>query len=123
MSEILSLYVQCRHDLPTETMQLQIVSVDTGKEVHLKEGSFLLRISTAQNGSVLRCFIRHIASGREAYIQSGPNVRAFIKACLLQDDESLSEFITSEKSEEVLSEPESRPESDQPGGSGGSANE
>ena len=86
MSEILSLLVQCRHDLPTETMQLQIVNVDTGKEVHLKEGSFLLRISTAQKGSVLRCFIRHIASGREAYVQSGPNLRAFVKACLLNDE-------------------------------------
>ena len=85
MSEILSLLVQCRHDLPTETMQLQIVNVDTGKEVHLKEGSFLLRISTAQKGSVLRCFIRHIASGREAYVQSGPNLRAFVKASLLND--------------------------------------
>ena len=69
MSEILSLLVACRHDLPTETMQLQIVRVDTGKEVHFKEGSFLLRISTGQNGLVLRCLIRHIASGREAYVQ------------------------------------------------------
>ena len=29
-------------------------------------------------------FIRHIASGREAYVQGGPDLRAFFKACLLQ---------------------------------------
>jgi len=64
------------------------VRVDTSEEVRLTDGSFLLRISRDGETSVERCLIRHISSGREAYIQSGPNLRAFVKACLLNNDES-----------------------------------
>ena len=44
---------------------------------------FLLRISVEEAASVERCYIRHIASGREAYVQGGPSLRAFVKTCLL----------------------------------------
>jgi hypothetical protein len=62
---------------------LKVVQVDTSDEVQLSDSSFLLRISGDERASVERCFIRHIASGGEAYVQGGPNLRAFIKACLL----------------------------------------
>jgi len=66
-------------------MQLRLVYVDTAEEVRLKEGSFLLRISRDESSSIERCLIRHVASGREAYLQAGPRLRAFVKACLLED--------------------------------------
>jgi len=82
-SEVFSFIVFCSHDLLTDSTRVRMVSVSTGKDVPLSDGSFLLRISFDEDASVLRCFIRHIASGREAYVQSGPNLRAFIQDCLL----------------------------------------
>lgn len=80
-----SILVWCKPDLQSETTQLHVVRVDTGKAVNFSESSFLLRVWLEENGTVLRCLIRHIASGREAYIQSVPNLRAFVTACLLLD--------------------------------------
>jgi hypothetical protein len=87
-NEEFSIIIWCWHDPQTDITQLRLVRVDTGEEVPLKDGSFLLRISMDPNASVVRCFIRHIASGREAHVQSGSNLRAFIKACLLNNSES-----------------------------------
>lgn len=80
-----SILLWCRPDLQNETVQLQVVRVDTGKAANLSEGSFLLRVFLEENGTILRCFIRHIASGREVYIQSSSNLYDFVKACLLPD--------------------------------------
>ena len=126
MNEVLSLFVFCRHDRQTDTMRLQIVNVDTGKEVYLSEGSFLLRVFSLEGGSVQRCFIRHIASGREAYIQGGSHLRAFVEACLLQVPGSLSGSSAPAGQEELsngpqANEPDARPESptpDVPGNTG-----
>lgn len=82
-SEGFSFIVFCSYDSPTDSTRVRVVSVSTGKDVPLNDGSFLLRISVDEDASVLRCFIRHAASGREAYVQGGPNLRAFIKDCLL----------------------------------------
>ena len=82
-NEELSIIVWCSLDLQTNATQLRVVNVATGEEVHLNSGSFLLRISIDAKASVTRCYIRHIVSGREAYVQGGPNLRAFVKACLL----------------------------------------
>lgn len=81
-----SILLWCRPDLQSETTQLRVVRVDTGKAVNFGESSFLLRIWLEKNGIVLRCLIRHVASGREAYIQSGSNLHAFVMACLLPDN-------------------------------------
>jgi len=77
-----SILLWCRPDLQNETTVLRIVRVDTGRAVNFSESSFLLRVWLEENGTALRCLIRHIASGREAYIQSGSNLYAFVKACL-----------------------------------------
>ena len=116
MNEVLSLFVWCRHDRQTGAMQLQIVNVDTGKEVYLSEGSFLLRIFSLEGGSVQRCFVRHIASGREAYIQGGAHLQAFARACLLQVPEPLPGTSAPGEQEEESSgpranEPDAGPES------------
>lgn len=89
-SKNLSLIVWCWYDLPTDAIQVQMTRVDTGENVRVKGGSFLLRISTDEVTSVMRCSIRHIASGREAHVQGGPNLRAFVKDCLLKSDEAQS---------------------------------
>jgi len=82
-----SILLECRPDLQNETTQLRVVRVDTGKAVLFSESSFLLRISLEEKGTILRCFIRHIASGREAYVQGGPNLRVLVKDCLLRSGE------------------------------------
>lgn len=84
-SEIFSVIVWFWHDLLTDTTQLKVVRVDTSEEVHLSDGSFLLRISRDIDTSIERCLIRHIASGREAYVQAGSGLRDFVKSCLLND--------------------------------------
>jgi hypothetical protein len=87
-SETFSILVRCWHDLQSDTTYLQLVRVDTGEKVHLKDGFFLLRVSRNENSSVERCLIRHLASGHEAYVQGGSRLRAFIKACLLGESGS-----------------------------------
>ena len=83
--ETFSFIVSGWHDELTSATHLKVVQVDTGEEVQLSDGSFLLRVSRDENASVERCFIRHIATGREAYVQGGPNLRAFVNACLLNN--------------------------------------
>ena len=87
-NEELSVIVWCWPDLQTNTTRLRVVNVATGEEVHLNSGSFLLRISIDAKASVMRCYIRHNASGREAYVQVGAKLRAFVKDCLLKNDTS-----------------------------------
>ena len=79
--------VRCWYDLQTKATQLQVVRADTAEEILLVDGNFLLRISVDETTFVNRCFIRHLASGREAYVQGGPNLHTFIKDCLLKDGE------------------------------------
>jgi hypothetical protein len=77
-----SLKVSCWRDPPTNTTQLQVVWVDTGEEIKLKDASFIIRIFS-DGATIERGLIRHIASGREAFIQSGAGLRSFIEDCLL----------------------------------------
>ena len=87
-SETFSVIVWFWHDQLTDVTQLKVVRVDTSEEVHLSDGSFLLRISRDENTAVERCLIRHLTIGREAYVQGGPNLRAFVRTCLLESAES-----------------------------------
>ncbi len=84
-SKEFSFIVFCSHDLLPDTACIRVVSVSTGKDVPLGDSSFLLRVSIDEDASILRCLIRHMASGRQAYVQSGTGLQAFIKACLLND--------------------------------------
>jgi hypothetical protein len=86
-NEELSVIIRCWPDPQTNATRLRLVGVATGEEVHLNEGTFLLRISIDAKASVTRCFIRHIASGREAYVQSSSGLWSFIKASLVGDSE------------------------------------
>jgi hypothetical protein len=86
-NEELSLIIWCWPDLQTNATQLRVVSVETGEEVHLNNGTFLLRISLDAKAAVTRCYIRQIASGRDAYVQGGLKLRAFVKDCLLYGGE------------------------------------
>ena len=88
MSEdALAVILWCRHDPVTGGVQVRITRVDTAQNVRLRDGSFLLRMTTDEKASVQRCLIRHLTTGREIYVQSGPKLRAFIKACLLINNE------------------------------------
>lgn len=85
----LSLLVRCTRDVSlVDAIQVNVVRVDTNEEVRLSEGTFLLRIMTDERTAVERCFIRHLTSGRQAYVQGGANLHAFVEACLLNKDET-----------------------------------
>ena len=85
--EPLSLIVWCRQDALTDVIHARVTSVETGESMHVDENTFLLRITTDETSGVERCSIRHIASGRVAHVQGGPNLRTFIKDCVLQHNE------------------------------------
>lgn len=85
-NEEISVIIWCWRDRQSDTIRLRLVSVDTGEVVYLKDGAFLLNISTDGSASLLRCFIRHITSGSYAYVQSGLNLRTFVAEHLLDDD-------------------------------------
>lgn len=82
---LFSIIVKCWHDPQTDATCLQVVRTDTADEVRLYNSSFLVRISVDEAALVERCLIRHIASGREVYVQSGPGLQTFIKSCLFAD--------------------------------------
>lgn len=86
-SRTFSVIVRCWYDVQADATQLQVVRTDTAKEVRLGDSSFLLRFSVDETTTVERCFIRHLASGREAYVQGGSSLHAFIKDCLLNGGE------------------------------------
>jgi hypothetical protein len=84
-TNMFSVIVRCRHEPQTHTTCLQVIRTDTAEEVALDSGSFLMRIALDDEMNVERCFIRHIASGREVYVHSGPGLRTFITSCLFSD--------------------------------------
>jgi hypothetical protein len=78
----LSVLLHCWHDPLSGNLQLRLERVDPQEELHLKESAFLLRVGPGSSG-LERCLIRHMASGREAYVQGGPELRSFITDTLL----------------------------------------
>lgn len=84
-AELLSFTVRCWYDPKSDCTRLQVMRVDDAEEVRLANSSFLVRVTTDQRGLVERCLIRHVASGREAYVQGGTGLSAFVKECLLGD--------------------------------------
>jgi hypothetical protein len=86
-SKTFAVIVRCWYNRHADATQLQVVRVDTAEEAHLNDSNFLLRISIDEAASVVRCFIRHLTSGREAHVQGGASLQAFIKDCLLKGSE------------------------------------
>lgn len=84
----LSFIISCEKGPRADAIELRVARVDSGEGVLLREGSFLLRCSTNGRSVVQRCLIRHVESGREAYLQVGPGLRDFINDCLLDTHES-----------------------------------
>ena len=80
---MLSILISCWYDQQANSMRMRVVDVSTGQEVHLKDGTFLLRISSDAKSLVERCMIRHLASGNEAYIQGSSHLRKLVTDCLL----------------------------------------
>jgi hypothetical protein len=78
-----SFMIQCWHDLHSTNKLVRIVRVETEQTVPIATNSFLLRFMYTDGGRIERCYIRHIASGREAYLQGGPGLSSFVCECLL----------------------------------------
>jgi hypothetical protein len=86
-AETRSFIVWCRQDNQRDVIQVRIIRVDTGSAVHLQENTFLLRISIDETNALERCSIRHIATGDEAFLQAGANLRTFITDHIVQNVE------------------------------------
>jgi hypothetical protein len=68
---------------------IQVSRVDGPGEVRLSRNTFLLRITAGGHPPVERCVIRHLASGREAFVQGGAGLGAFIRSCVLDGVEAM----------------------------------
>ncbi len=104
-NETISLLVWCKYDSPSNpsgALIIRVVRADTGEEVLLKDGSYLLRISPNDKSRTIQCLVRHLESEREVYFQSGKRLPDFVKACLVREDESLLEV--PEKAREIPGE-------------------
>ena len=87
-AEDFSFTVRCWYDQQAALTRLQVLRVDTGEEVLLRDSQFVVRVSLEENATIARCFIRHVESGRETFVQGGAGLRAFVKTCLLAQPET-----------------------------------
>lgn len=77
-----SMLVHFGYDLQADSTRIQVTRTETAEPLRLGNNSFLLRISVDEDTLVVRCCIRHIASGREAYVQGGQSLYTFVTSCL-----------------------------------------
>jgi len=87
-SALFSFVIWCSHDVQNDTLQVRVVPIDTSKDVQFKDSSFLLRVFVDESTLTPRCFLRHVNSGREVYIQGSSNLLPFIKGCLATGEET-----------------------------------
>ena len=85
-NDFFSIILQCQHTTQQGITQLQVVRVDTAELVPINDCSFLVRFYKDKK-AIERYLIRHLTSGREAYLQSGSDFSSFIKYCVLHTDE------------------------------------
>jgi hypothetical protein len=78
--EGVSLIVRCWGELQGATPEDRVQGI-----VELESSLFLIRLSADTGKATERCMIRHIASGREVYVQSGAGLSRFIRECLQPD--------------------------------------
>jgi len=92
-AEDASFIVRCRGEDQSGATRLQVilVRVDSSADVRFNEVSFLVRVSIDEGRAVERCSIRHIASGREAFVQGGAGLSTFVRECLLERPGSSAE--------------------------------
>jgi len=84
----LSFLLQCSPELDTGVTRVRILDIqddEAMQEVSLRSATFLVRIAIGHGRVLERCFIRHIASAREAYVQGGPGLSRFVQDCLLDN--------------------------------------
>jgi hypothetical protein len=85
---IASFLVQYWAELGGGATRLRVLHVSDGGgqvgEVQLGASTFLVRIALDQGRAMERCYIRHIPSARETYVQGGPGLSAFIRECVLR---------------------------------------
>jgi hypothetical protein len=79
----MSVRVQCWYEAETGATRVKVERIDQQEEIQLNDGTFLVRVTFDRGQLVQRCFIRHLASGREAYVQGGPGLSTFIRDSLL----------------------------------------
>src|SRR6187401_1328759 len=79
-AEGMSLIVRCRCEPPRTAPEDRMPGT-----VELESSLFLVRLSVDTGTSVERCMIRHIATGREVYVQSGAGLSRFLSECFQSD--------------------------------------
>ena len=89
-NEVISMLVRCQYDAKNDATRLQIVEINSGKKIRLRNNYFLLRISLDDATSPIRCLVRHLPDGQEIHVQTGSNVHDFLKAYLLDSRGGMS---------------------------------
>jgi hypothetical protein len=79
-AEGVSLIVRCRCELQRAAPDDRLQGT-----VDLESSLVLIRLSADTGEAVERCMVRHIASGREVYVQSGAGLSRFIRESLRPD--------------------------------------
>lgn len=85
-----SAIVSCLRNRQTQTTELHVTRVDTKKDVRLLDSKFLLHVFVDEDASVVRCQVRHLASGREVHLQSSLLLHTFVQNCLLDEGNTSS---------------------------------
>lgn len=78
-----SFIVHLSPDRQGSTIQIWIVQVEEATPVHLNRASFMIRAAVDAERTITRCLVRHLSSGREAYLQTGSALPAFLGAYLV----------------------------------------
>ena len=77
------LSIVVRRDSSSDCFEIAVIRDGKVLPVENEKLGFIIRVAVTEDGSPNRCLIRHIASGREVYLQSGADLSAFIEECLL----------------------------------------
>lgn len=82
----ISMLVHFENNLQDGSTRIQVTRAETAETVRLGNNSFLLRLTVDEDTLVVRCSIRHIASGHEAYVQGGQSLYNFVTSCLFNEE-------------------------------------
>jgi hypothetical protein len=80
-------WIHCSRDQHTGPLRVRVSSL-SNPDVHVRAGSFLVRVWIDRHNRLDRCQVRHVASGEETRVQGGPGLSAFVRRHLLEDDGS-----------------------------------
>lgn len=84
---MVSLLLSCWLDRQANEYRFRLVRTDTAEEIAVKDSVLLLRVTIDEQGQVMRCQLRDLNSGRDAYLQSSATTRLFFQDCVRSEQQ------------------------------------